>query len=51
MSFVVFLLLLEFFLHVVYNDSTKVVSVDLSDELCCNLVANKCEVGFLWEKK
>ena len=33
-------LLVELFLRVVYIDSTKVVSMDLSDELCCILLAN-----------
>ena len=52
MSFVVFfLLVLELFLRVVYIDSTKVVSVDLSGELLlycdCQLMSSR----IFWGKK
>ena len=40
MNFAGFLLVLDLFLHVVYIDSTKVVSMDLNGDICCNLVAN-----------
>ena len=39
MNFAGFLLVLDLFLHVVYIDSTKVVSMDLRGELCCILFA------------
>ena len=41
------LLVLEFFLCVVYIDSTKVALVDLHGELCC-ILFSKCELGFFF---